>query len=242
MQKKTGCPVQPGLTLMPGIKILNENSYDFPPVNQAMDEPNGLIAVGGDLSPERLKYAYQAGIFPWFEEGQPILWWSPDPRCVLYPDELHVSKSLGKTLRKQPYKITLDKCFDQLVSYCSRSRKNSQGTWITQDIKLAYSHLHQLGIAHSVEAWSGEELVGGLYGIAMGSVFFGESMFSKKTDASKVALYHLIQKLKALSFTLIDCQVYNPHLESLGAKSIPRPVFVEHLNLQIKDRSKSNWK
>ncbi len=227
---------------MSGISLLTENNLDFPPIEQAMEEPNGLIAVGGDLSPERLICAYQSGIFPWFEEGQPILWWSPSPRCVLYPEALHVSRSLRKTLNKQHFKITFDQCFDELVNLCSENRKNSQGTWITSDIKIAYSHLHQLGIAHSVEAWSDSELVGGLYGIAMGSVFFGESMFSRKTDASKIALYHLIQKLKALSFTLIDCQVYNPHLESLGATCIPRPVFIKHLKQHIQDGRQSNWR
>lgn len=226
---------------MPVIKVLSEDSRDFPPVDQAMEEPDGLVAIGGDLSPERLLAAYQAGIFPWFEEGQPILWWSPNPRCVLYPDQLHVSRSLQKKLRKGSFEITIDHCFEQLINYCSGSRKNSHGTWITSDIKIAYSHLHQLGIAHSVETWFDGELVGGLYGLAMGSVFFGESMFSRKPDASKIALYYLIEKLKALSFTLIDCQVYNPHLESLGATCIPRPEFIRHLRDHIDNPAQSNW-
>lgn len=226
---------------MSDISWLKPDSIEFPDVESAAIEPDGLLAVGGDLTSSRLITAYRQGIFPWYEEGQPILWWSPDPRCVLFPEKLHVSKSLRKTLKRQSFRITYDQSFEQVLHRCAGFRKNSQGTWITPEIKSAYTSLHLLGIAHSVEAWRDDELVGGLYGLAMGSVFFGESMFSSNRDASKVALYCLVEKLTRLNFTLIDCQVYNPHLESLGAECIPRRTFIDHLHRNIVDPTLSNW-
>lgn len=227
---------------MSEIKLLNEDSANFPNVELAMSEPNGLLAVGGDLNQDRLIYAYQAGIFPWYEVNQPILWWSPDPRCVLFPDKLHVSRSLRKSINRNQFELSFDSVFAQVIDACAGPRKNNQGTWITPEIRSAYISLYQAGIAHSVEVWREGELAGGLYGVAMGSVFFGESMFSAATDASKIALYHLVEKIGALGFTLIDCQVYNPHLESLGAESIPRQTFIEHLAQQIPDPLSSLWR
>lgn len=227
---------------MSDIKLLNENSADFPCVERAMSDPNGLLAVGGDLTQARLLQAYRSGIFPWYEENQPILWWSPDPRCVLHLDKFHVSKSLRKTLNKNRFDITFDQAFVQVINACAEQRKKNQGTWITPEIKLAYTEMYYSGFAHSVEIWCNQTLVGGLYGIAMGSIFFGESMFSTQTDASKVAMYYLIEKLGRLAFTLIDCQVYNPHLESLGAECIPRREFIRHLKQQISDSKISLWR
>ena len=202
---------------------------DFPPLEAA--SPEGLLAVGGDLSPERLVRAYRRGIFPWFNPGQPILWWSPDPRCVLYPEEFRASRSLRKSLRNRGYRITLDRAFGQVIRACAAPRRGQAdgGTWITSDMREAYVKLHQLGIAHSVETWRGEELVGGLYGVALGGVFFGESMFSRATDASKAALCILARHLQAWHFSLIDCQVSSAHLFRLGAVEIPRARFAEEL-------------
>ena len=228
---------------MSEITLLSENRTDFPSVERAMSDPNGLLAVGGDLTHMRLLSAYQAGIFPWYEENQPILWWSPDPRCVLFLDDFHVSKSLRRrTLNKNLFTVTFDKAFAHVVNACAGERKKNQGTWITPEIKFAYSELHLLGLGHSVEVWQDDSLVGGVYGVAMGSVFFGESMFSTKSNASKVALYYLVEKLRALAFTLIDCQVYNPHLESLGAVCIPRQTFIAHLKEAIPDSHLSLWR
>jgi len=226
---------------MSEIKLLNENYRDFPSVELAMREPNGLLAVGGDLDPQRLICAYRAGIFPWNEENQPLLWWSPDPRCVLFPERLHVSRSLRKTLRQAKFTVSFDQAFVEVINACGDQRRKNEGTWITDAMKTAYTGLYEVGFGHSVEIWQGEQLVGGLYGIAMGSVFFGESMFSKTTDASKVALYYLVDKLQQLGFTLIDCQVYNPHLESMGAECIPRRRFIEHLERHIANPAKSLW-
>jgi leucyl/phenylalanyl-tRNA--protein transferase len=194
-------------------------------LESALDEPNGLLAVGGCLSPQRLINAYQHGAFPWFNPGEPILWWSPDPRLVLFPERLNVSRSLQKTLRQQRYSMTFDQAFEAVIEACSAPRSSQSGTWISQDMKLAYLELHRLGIAHSVEAWLNGDLVGGLYGIAIGRVFFGESMFHRATDASKVAFATLVEKLIAWDCQLIDCQVSSPHLLSLGAEEIPRREF-----------------
>lgn len=204
---------------------------DFPPLEQALDEPNGLIAVGGCLSPRRIVNAYRAGIFPWFNPGEPILWWSPDPRSVLFPEHLYVSRSLTKTLRKQRFEIRFDSAFADVIEACSTPRHAQGGTWITQDMKGAYCQLHALGIAHSFEAWQHGQLVGGLYGIGIGRVFFGESMFHRVTDASKVAFVALVAQLSAWGYQLIDCQVSSEHLFSLGAKEIPRQQFAELLQL-----------
>jgi len=197
----------------------------FPTLAQALDEPNGLLAIGGCLSPQRIMNAYRCGVFPWFNPGEPILWWSPNPRLVLFPDRLLISRSLGKTLRKQPFDIQFDTAFSDVVKACAMPRSEQGGTWITSEMQHAYNQLHDLGIAHSFEAWQDGELVGGLYGIAIGQVFFGESMFHFKTDASKVVFAHLVQKLIAWGYQLIDCQVSSEHLFSLGAEAVPRSEF-----------------
>ena len=201
----------------------------FPPVELALRDPDGLLALGGDLAPERLLAAYRQGIFPWYSEGQPILWWSPDPRMVLLPNELKISRSLRKTLRKRPFRITLDTDFPAVMAACADPRADGHGTWITEEMTLAYRRLHELGYAHSVEAWQEGHLVGGLYGVALGRVFFGESMFTRATDASKVAFVHLVEQLMRWDFALIDCQVHTGHLASLGAKPIPRSDFTTAL-------------
>lgn len=202
----------------------------FPPVERALTEPNGLLAAGGDLSPERILAAYRSGIFPWYSAGEPILWWSPDPRMVLFPDELKISRSLAKVLRNQDYEVRLDSAFAAVVAACAATRRDGQsGTWITREMQVAYGRLHELGHAHSVETWMGGKLVGGLYGMALGRVFYGESMFSHQRDASKIALAHLCEHLKRRGFGIIDCQMETRHLASLGARPIPRSDFVELL-------------
>ncbi|MDG1327712.1 MAG: leucyl/phenylalanyl-tRNA--protein transferase [Flavobacteriaceae bacterium] len=198
------------------------------------DESNkdGLIAVGGDLSVERLMHAYHLGIFPWFNEGQPLFWWSPDPRMILLPESFKVSKSLKKTILSNKYKITLNTSFEEVINCCSKiKRKGQQGTWITKNMITAYLQLHKKGHAQSVEVWSDNQLVGGLYGIDLKEkkIFCGESMFSKKNNASKIAFYYLVKKLKTENYRLIDCQMYTSHLESLGAKEIPRHEFLKYL-------------
>lgn len=208
-----------------------DRGFAFPPTCQALRDPNGLLAVGGDLSPARLLTAYRHGIFPWFSTGQPILWWTPDPRSVLFPSELYVSRSLGKTLRRGTFRVTMDEAFAQVMSACAEPRPDGFGTWITPDMHRAYVALHHLGYAHSVESWQDGKLVGGLYGVAIGRVFFGESMFTRRTDASKVAFAHLVRQLVDWDFGLIDCQVSTAHLESLGARSIPRVQFEALLEL-----------
>ena len=198
----------------------------FPPIARAFDEPNGLLAAGGDLSPQRLLSAYRQGIFPWYSEGQPILWWSPDPRMVLFCDELKLSRSLGKSARNKGYRVTADQAFADVLLGCSEPRKAEPGTWLGKDMRKAYLALHRAGYAHSFETWRGKELVGGLYGVALGRMFYGESMFSRATDASKVALVTLVHELRARSFPLIDCQMNTPLLASLGAREIPRRAFL----------------
>ncbi len=206
----------------------------FPPAETASAE--GLIAVGGDLGSERLLEAYRLGIFPWYSAGQPVLWWSPDPRMVLFPPQLKISRSLRKTLRRGKFRVTLDTAFRAVVDACSAPRRNlpGTGTWITNEMRDAYCRLHSEGYAHSVETWQGSDLVGGLYGISLGGVFFGESMFSRTTDASKVALAHLVRQLEAWNFSLIDCQVASAHLFSLGAEEIPRSDFLDLLGAALK--------
>lgn len=200
----------------------------FPPVEEAEDW--GGLALGGDLSPERLILAYCSGIFPWYEEDQPIIWHAPDPRFVLFPHKLKVSKSMRPVLNQRRFTITYDKHFETVIRHCQqRKRKGQQGTWITEDMIAAYSRLHRMGIAHSVEAWQDNKLVGGLYGISLGSVFFGESMFSYVSNASKAAFITLVQALQSLNFTLIDCQVHTKHLESLGAEDISRRMYMQLL-------------
>jgi leucyl/phenylalanyl-tRNA--protein transferase len=211
--------------------VLRPGRHDlrFPPVEYAT--PEGLLAVGGDLSSERLLEAYRHGIFPWYSAGQPILWWSPDPRAVLYPDKLRISRSLRKTLKHGHFHVRFDSCFRQVMLACAapRAQHPDGGTWITDDMVNAYCRLHDLGYAHSIETWSQDRLVGGLYGVALGGVFFGESMFARATDASKVALAALVSRLRAWNFTLLDCQLPSAHLASLGAEEIPRPVFLAEL-------------
>lgn len=219
------------------------NNPLFPDVEQALTEPDGLLAVGGDLSPERLLEAYRRGIFPWYSEDQPVLWWSPNPRSVLFPEKLKISRSLNKTIKKQIFTVTLDTAFRDVITVCAQPRKDDAGTWITPDMIEAYCTLFEQGHAHSVESWHEGKLVGGLYGIAIGKVFFGESMFSKKTDASKVAFVKLVQQLKAWGFELIDCQIQSEHLDSLGAENIPRRHFIDLLNqLCISSNKDSAWK
>jgi len=201
----------------------------FPPVETAT--PEGLLAVGGDLSPERLLAAYRLGIFPWFNPGQPILWWSPDPRVALYPEKLHVSRSLRKALRSGRYEVRFDTDFRAVMLACAAPRRQHPGggTWITEDMIEAYCRLHDLGFAHSIETWQGDLLTGGLYGVALGGVFFGESMFARQPDASKIAMVALVSRLQAWGFALIDCQLPSDHLTRLGAECFPRPVFLEML-------------
>jgi leucyl/phenylalanyl-tRNA--protein transferase len=213
----------------------------FPDHQFATDD--GLLALGGDLSPERLLLAYAKGIFPWYNPGEPILWWSPDPRCVLFPDDFHPSKSLKKSIRKNNFSFTFNTHFNEVIDRCSQPRVSGPGTWITQDMKNAYIKLHNLGYAHSVETWKDGELVGGLYGISLGKVFFGESMFSTVADASKAALDYLIQGLITCQYKLIDCQITSDHLISLGAREITRDRFIDILDhaTQLKsDRSPWN--
>lgn len=209
------------------LAVLDENNpaQPFPPLRNALRDPNGLLAVGGCLSNERLINAYRHGVFPWFSGDEPILWWSPNPRLVLFPENLKISKRLAKTLRQNKFDVTVNQAFDLVISKCAELRANTEGTWISDDIQRAYSKLHRKGIAHSFEAWHDGELVGGLYGVALGKVFFGESMFHTVSDASKVAFTHCVQHLQTLGFQLIDCQVHSEHLVSLGAEEISRPDF-----------------
>jgi len=208
---------------------LDPKRLDFPPLEKAFAEPNGLLAAGGDLSPERLIAAYRHGCFPWYEEGQPLLWWSPDPRCVLFVGAMHISRSLAKVLRQPRFSVTFDQDFAAVIRACAEPRHEGGGTWITADMQAAYIDLHQRGIAHSVEVWADGKLQGGLYGLAMGRLFFAESMFSRQNNASKVALAHLMARLRDWGFILLDCQVPNPHLFSLGARTIPRREFADLL-------------
>jgi leucyl/phenylalanyl-tRNA--protein transferase len=202
----------------------------FPPPSEALTEPNGLLAAGGDLTPERLLAAYRRGIFPWYEDGQPILWWSPDPRSVLRPGEVRVSRSLRRSLIKGGFELRVDTAFSAVVAGCAEPRHYGGSTWITAEMAAAYTRLHRLGWAHSFETWRGGELVGGLYGVAIGRVFFGESMFTRVTDASKVAFVHLANALRVRSFELIDCQVASAHVTSLGASTMPRAQFLARLD------------
>jgi leucyl/phenylalanyl-tRNA---protein transferase len=197
----------------------------FPPLEHALDDPEGLLAAGGDLAPARLLAAYRRGIFPWYSAGQPVLWWSPNPREILLPGEFKRSRSLAKSMRNRGFEIAFDRDFASIVAACAARRDNSTGTWITPEMLAAYSELHSRGHAHSVEVRREGELVGGLYGVLMGSVFFGESMFSRETDASKAALAHLVERGLVAGLTLIDCQLPTPHLRSLGSKSIGRREF-----------------
>ncbi|MGB5517041.1 MAG: leucyl/phenylalanyl-tRNA--protein transferase [Gammaproteobacteria bacterium] len=212
---------------MPSLVWLEHNDDEFPPVEQALIEPDGLLAAGGVLSPETLLKAYRSGIFPWYSQGQPVLWWSPDPRCVLFPEKLKISRSLKKTLNKQLFIVKQNTAFRDVMLKCAEPRKGDAGTWITQEMLEAYCRMHTLGYAHSIECWQNNDLVGGLYGIKLGEMFFGESMFSKKPDASKVALEYLCNTIAP---KLIDVQVFSEHMGRMGAEMIPRTKFIEYLN------------
>ena len=207
----------------------------FPPVTRALREPNGLLAAGADLSPERLLDAYAHGIFPWFGEEDPVLWWSPDPRMVLHPPDVHVSRSLRRTIRSGRIRVTLDTCFREVMEGCAEPRPDQDGTWITEEMAEAYGRLFALGHGHSVEAWAGDRLVGGLYGVAIGRMFFGESMFSRVTDASKVALVALARQLDRWGFPCVDCQMSTGHLSSLGAREIPRAEFLRQVRRLVQE-------
>ena len=211
---------------MPVFKLTDD--LVFPPPHLA--EPDGLLAIGGDLTPQRLLLAYSSGLFPWFNEGQPPLWWCPDPRCIFEPGKIHLSRSLQKTLRRQTYTVTSDQDFPAVISACASVRQaEGEETWITEQLSEAFLVLHEMGYAHSLECWQENELVGGLYGVCLGKCFFGESMFFTRRDSSKVALAHLIRMAGEKGFELIDCQLPNRHLTSLGASEIPRSQFLERL-------------
>lgn len=213
----------------------------FPPPEEA--EPGGLLAVGGDLTPRRLLLAYSLGIFPWYDEGLPILWHSPDPRMVLLPRELRVSRSLAKTLRRGAFRVTLDRCFARVIEACATARRpRGEGTWITGEMRDAYVRLHELGFAHSAEAWCGSELAGGLYGVALGACFFGESMFALQPDASKAAFVTLVRQLERWSFELVDCQMHTEHLARFGARDWPRARFLRHLRRALaRETRRGRW-
>jgi leucyl/phenylalanyl-tRNA---protein transferase len=226
--------------------VLGENDYfKFPDVN--LSNPDGILAIGGNLSPGVLLSAYKQGIFPWYTKYEPILWWSPDPRFVLFPENLHISKSAGKKLKKAAsdpaYRFTMDTDFKGVISFCKSSyRKGQKGTWITDEMVEAYINLHELGYAHSVELWKGDTLAGGLYGVSLGNCFFGESMFSRESSASKLIFIKFINYIKEKGFYLIDCQVYTPYLESLGAVNIPRSQFLKLLKEGLLNKTfKGNW-
>jgi len=201
----------------------------FPPLTKALAEPNGLLAAGGDLSTDRLIDAYRHGIFPWFSDGEPVLWWSPDPRMVLVPAEFKISRSLRKRLKQDGHEVRVDSSFERVMRACAAPRDGQAGTWITDDMIAAYVEMHRHGLAHSVETWIGGELMGGLYGVSLGRMFYGESMFTRATDASKIALAHLASQLHRWEFGLIDCQMATGHLASLGARAISRAAFVRRL-------------
>lgn len=225
------------VTLNPG-----DSNQPFPDVSSALTNPDGLLAVGGCLSSRRIHNAYYNGIFPWYSDGEPLLWWSPDPRLVLYPDQFKLSRSLRKTIKRGEFQVTYDQAFADVIAACAKPRENSKGIWLTQEMQQAYRKLHALGVAHSVEAWHQGHLAGGLYGIGIGRVFYGESMFSLRSNASKVAFATLIECFKTWCYTIIDCQVYSNHLASLGAETIPRRQFIQLLK-EYRDQpiSKQAW-
>jgi len=218
-------------------------SDPFPPVDTALTEPNGLLAAGGDLTPERLLEAYTRGIFPWSADDEPMLWWSPDPRMVLFLGELRVSRSLRRRIRSAEFRVTADIAFHDVVAGCADPRRDGDGTWITRDIADAYKALHRRGYAHSIETWAGDALVGGLYGVSIGRMFYGESMFARASDASKIALAFLVRQLARWRFEMIDCQMSTTHLASLGAREIPRRAFLSRLRtLTAADPVPAPWR
>jgi len=214
----------------------------FPPVSRALRSPNGLLAAGGALSTARLLDAYRHGIFPWFNPGEPILWWSPDPRMVLIPAKFKISRSLAKMLRKSKYSVRFDTAFEAVMRACAAPRDGHHGTWISDDMIAAYCALHQIGHAHSVEVWMEDKLVGGVYGVSIGRMFYGESMFSRVSNASKIALAHLARQLDRWQFRMIDCQMKTPHLASLGAREIARSEFIAQLQELIHYTPVTEWK
>ncbi|KXX68765.1 leucyl/phenylalanyl-tRNA--protein transferase [Flammeovirga sp. SJP92] len=220
---------------------LEEDSVLFPPAR--MTDESGILAVGGDLTPRRIIEAYASGVFPWFNPEDPLLWWSPDPRCVLFPENIYVSKSMRQLLRRNTFKVTFDQDFAGVISACKEIYRPDQGgTWITDEMEDAYNQLHKIGFMHSVEVWEGDELVGGLYGGAMQKAFFGESMFSKRSNASKYGFIMLCQNLIEQQYEIIDCQMHTPHLESLGAEEIPRDAFLLYTNRnQQREFDRQNW-
>ena len=213
----------------------------FPPVEQALDHPVGLLAAGGGLSMKRLVDAYSRGIFPWFNDGDPVLWWSPDPRAVLAPSRLHVSHSLRKTLKKGAFLVTIDAVFGRVLDGCAAPRPQDSGTWLTDQMRRAYTSLHVAGLAHSIEVWMDGELAGGIYGVALGRMFFGESMFSRRRDASKIAMTRLAAQLDRWGFPMIDCQLETEHLLSLGAERMPRRQFVKAVERLVKQQEPPSW-
>lgn len=219
----------------------NKIASEFPKINSALKDPDGLLAIGGDLSPERLIQAYRRGIFPWYSQGQPLLWWSPDPRWVLDPEQIKVSRSLKKTLKKNKFTVTFNHAFESVIQECASPRKDMSGTWITREMQISYLKLFKQGYAHSVECWHENKLAGGLYGVIIGKVFFGESMFARVPDASKVALVYLSRILTKWEFPLIDCQVHSSHLESLGAIPVPRNTFASLLNKYCNIKNRNTW-
>jgi len=224
---------------MPVFRIPQEHVFPHP----ALAEPNGLLGVGADLHPNRLILAYRSGIFPWYNEGRSILWFSPDPRFILLPEELHVSRSLKQRIRKQIFEIRMDTAFLKVIEHCSVIKRPGQfGTWITEDMKEGYLKLHEMGVAHSIEAWQDDQLVGGLYGVCIGNFFAGESMFAKISDASKVAFTYCVHQLKAWGIELIDCQIYTDHLARFGGKEIPREDYLDQLSRLIRmEREPKKW-
>ncbi|OGT04459.1 MAG: leucyl/phenylalanyl-tRNA--protein transferase [Gallionellales bacterium RBG_16_57_15] len=213
----------------------------FPPAAQALRSPSGLLAAGGDLSAPRLLEAYRHGIFPWFSAGEPILWWSPDPRMVLIPGEFRISRSLARVLRNMSYEVRCDTAFERVMRSCAAPRGKHNGTWISEDMIAAYCALHEIGYAHSVEVWIGGRLAGGLYGVAIGRMFYGESMFSHASNASKIALAHLARQLERWQFEMIDCQMNTAHLASLGAREIPRSEFIARLQELVHCAPVTHW-
>ncbi len=212
----------------------------FPSAKRAMSDPPGLLAVGGDLSIERLQAAYQQGIFPWYNEGQPVLWWSPDPRAVLWPDRLHISRSLRRRMRSNVFDYSVDQAFGTVIGQCADIRADT-GTWITPELRHAFLQLHEIGLAHSFEIWRGDRLAGGLYGMNLGGIFFAESMFSAETDGSKLAMASLCSRCNELGIELIDCQVPSPHLEFMGCESMPRPAFLRLLHQLCTLQTPAGW-
>jgi leucyl/phenylalanyl-tRNA---protein transferase len=220
--------------------FLLDDSLIFPPAKYS--DEKGIVAIGGDLSPERLLNAYRQGIFPWYSEGEPILWWSPDPRFVLFPDDIRISKSMRQVINRETFEISYDRAFSDVIMGCRKPRNSQDGTWITDEMIEGYTGLHERGYAHSVEAWHEGKLAGGLYGISLGRCFFGESMYADVSNASKAAFITLTKKLSGLGFTIIDCQVYTEHLKNLGAKSIPRKRFLNIIEEDLKyDTLRGNW-